>query len=110
MSTSLIDRIERKLKDARGMDQAAKKELSGLLTDLRAEVASMENDKSDEAESIAAFAGAATHEAMREETNPRSLQLAVDGLSSSVEELESEHPRLVEITNSICTMLSNLGI
>lgn len=110
MSTSLIDRIESKLKDAEGMDPAVRDELSDLLSKLREEVAGIEEDKADNAESIAAFAGAAAHEAMRSDTNQKSLQLAVEGLSSSVEELEAEHPKLVEITNSICTMLSNLGI
>ena len=110
MSRSLIERIERKIENAAGMSSENKEELMKLLRTLRREVGSLEGKHGDSAESIAGFAGAAAHEAMRTETNPQLLQLAMDGLTSSVEEVESEHPQLVEITNSICTMLSNLGI
>jgi ATP-dependent protease HslVU (ClpYQ) peptidase subunit len=110
MSQSLIERIERKIENSKGMSSENKEELIKLLKTLRSEMVNLEEKHSDNAESIAGFAGAAAHEAMRTETNPQLLQLAMDGLTSSVEEVESEHPQLVEITNSICTMLSNLGI
>jgi hypothetical protein len=110
MSKSLIERIENRLKDSDGMDAGDKRELLDLLEKLRSEVADLEGTHADHAESIASFAGAATHEATRTDTNQQRLQLAMDGLSSAVADVEAEHPRLVEVTNSICTMLSNLGI
>jgi len=38
------------------------------------------------------------------------LRLSLEGLSSSVGELEKSHPRLVQIVNAISNTLSNLGI
>ncbi len=110
MSEALIERIEQKIRNSNGMGDERKEELMKLLKTLRTEVSTLEKTHVDNAESIAGFAGAAAHEAMRSETNPHLLQLAIDGMTSSVEEVEVEHPQLVEITNSICTMLSNLGI
>jgi hypothetical protein len=110
MSDALIERIEMKIKQTSGLSSESRKELVGLLASLRTEMSALEQTHGDQAESIAGFAGAATHEAMRAETNPHLLQLAIDGFSASVDEVESEHPKLVEVTNAICTMLSNLGI
>ncbi len=107
MSGNALDQIERKLHQADGLDAAERQELLTLVSNLKLE---MESLGDDHAESIAGFAGAAAHEAMRSERNPDLLEHAVRGLSESVKELESEHPRTVEIVNGICTMLSNLGI
>ena len=107
MSGNALDQIERKLQQAQGLDAGTREELLTLVTHLKSE---MEMLGDEHAESIAGFAGAATHEAMRSERNPDLLEHAVLGLSGSVKELEAEHPRTVEIVNGICTMLSNLGI
>jgi vacuolar-type H+-ATPase subunit H len=107
MSDELIARIETRISQASGLSDDARRDLEELLATLKTE---LHKTQDDHAESIAGFAGAAAHEAMRSETNPDLLQLAIDGLNSSVKEVESEHPKLVEITNTICTMLSNLGI
>ena len=110
MSSKLIERIEKKLANSAGMDAGTKSDLLELLKKLRAEMEALEKDDAEKAESVAGFAGAATHEAARSQTNPKLLELAVDGLSESVRELEVEHPTLVETVNAISTMLSNLGI
>ena len=36
--------------------------------------------------------------------------LSLEGLTSSVEGFEATHPRLVQIVNSISTILANMGI
>ena len=107
MSRLLIEQIEKKLLQVESMDAGARQELLGMLEALKGEI---ETIGGEHAESIASFAGAATHEATRSARNPDLLQHAVDGLSDSVKELETEHPKTVEIVNGICTMLSNLGI
>ena len=48
--------------------------------------------------------------ARRAEPNPALVQLSLKGLSSSVQGFEGSHPRLVQLVNSLCTTLSNLGI
>ena len=110
MSNAIIERIEAKINQSAGISDESRTELVGLLSTLRSEMTELEKTHGDQAESIAGFAGASTHEAIRDQTNPHLLQLAIDGLSTSVEEVEAEHPKLVEISNAICTMLSNLGI
>ncbi len=110
MSEELVNRIETKIEQSAGLSDEVRSELNGLLATLKEEMAELQKTQSEKAESIAGFAGAAAHEAMRTETNPHLLELAIAGLSSSVKEVETEHPQLVKITNTICTMLSNLGI
>jgi len=110
MSTDLIERIEVKIKQSSGLKPEVREDLVGLLSALRVEMSQLGKTHHEHAESIAGFAGAAAHEATRKNTNPQLRQLAIDGFASSVKDVEVEHPKLVEITNSICTMLSNLGI
>jgi hypothetical protein len=107
MGKQLIEQIEGKLASAEGLNAKSREELLAMLADLKHEI---EGVSSEHAESIASFAGVATHEATRSPQNPALLQDAIDGLSESVKELETDHPRTVEIVNGICTMLSNLGI
>lgn len=107
MGKQLIEQMSRKLSQADELDEASRKELLSMLDALKAEIDGL---GPDDAESIASFAGAATHEATRSARNPHLLRHAVDGLEESVKELEAEHPKTVEIVNGICTMLSNLGI
>ena len=52
----------------------------------------------------------ALYNLIRYEKNPELLKLALEGLASSVEGFEESHPHLVQIVNSICNTLSNLGI
>jgi hypothetical protein len=66
--------------------------------------------EAEHAESIARFAALSAHEATRREKRPDLQQISIDGLTTSVEGFEATHPRLVEIVNSFCVLLSNLGI
>jgi hypothetical protein len=81
-----------------------------LVGTLKSEVAALSKTHGEQAESIAGFADLSTHEATRAEQNPRLLKLSLEGLGSSVKELEDSHPRLVQIVNAISNTLSNLGI
>ncbi len=110
MSIKLIERIEAKLAGEGNLDAASRRELLSLLATLKEDVSRLEGQHDEHAESIAGFAGAATHEALRATRNPDLLKLAVEGLSASVKDIETEHPQLVHTVNGICTMLSNLGI
>lgn len=107
MGKQLIEQIEKKLVQSEGLGADARRELLEMLGALKAEMDAVGGER---AESIASFTGAATHEATRSQRNPDLLQHAVSDLADSVKELEAEHPKVVEIVNGICTMLSNLGI
>jgi Domain of unknown function (DUF4404) len=105
-----LDKIEERLKQSEAVKESDKAELLALLTTLRTEIADLSQTHYEEAESITGFAELSTREATRNEKNPALLNLSIEGLASSVQGFETSHPRLVEITNTFSTMLSNLGI
>lgn len=104
-----ISRLEEKI-DRASLTEEQRKELLKLTGDLRREVGILADADRDTAESIAGFAQAATHEALRNNSNPKLQKLASEALSSSVEDFEQTHPKLVEVVNGFCTMLANIGI
>ena len=105
-----IDKIEARVKGAGALADEKRKELLSLLSSLREELDSFDDDANERADSITGFVGVSTHEATRPNRNPRLLDLSLEGLSSSVEDVEALHPRLAEVVNALCNMLSNLGI
>jgi len=64
----------------------------------------------EDTQSITGFTEVSIHEAMRKEKNPQLLKLSLRGLITAVERFENSHPKLVGIVNSICNILSNIGI
>jgi len=110
MIEDTIAKIEARLQNADALPPEKRQELQQLLATLKSEVAKLSRTHAEQAESIAGFADISTHEATREQQNPELLKLSLNGLSSSVEEFEKSHPKLVQIVNSISTALSNLGI
>jgi hypothetical protein len=110
MIEKTLQDIEARIKNATAIKDADKRELLQLLATLNAEMVGLAQTHGQQAESIARFAAASTHEATRDPVNPRLFRLSVDGLAASVAELEQSHPRLVQVTNAICNVLSNWGI
>jgi hypothetical protein len=110
MIEDTIGKIEARIQSAESIKDDRRRELIQLLGTLKSEVAELSKTHVEQAESIAGFAEVSTHEATRMERNPQLLRLSLQGLSSSVTELEKSHPRLVQIVNAISHTLSNLGI
>jgi Domain of unknown function (DUF4404) len=110
MIEETIAKIEARLKSTESIPAEKRDELEVLLTRLKSEVADLSRTHAEQAESIAGFTELSTREATREEQNPKLLNLSLKGLTSSVEEFEKSHPKLVRIVNDISNMLSNLGI
>jgi hypothetical protein len=110
MIRQTIESIESRLKQETRLPSENREELLQLLATLKAEVGELSETHAEQAESIAGFTGLSTQLATRAEPNPRLLELSLEGLATSVNGFEKSHPRLVEIVNSICTTLSNLGI
>ena len=110
MIEDTIEKIEAKIQSAEAIKEDRRGELIQLLGTLKAEVAELSKTHGEQAQSIAGFAEVSTHEATRTEQNPQLLKLSLEGLSSSVSELEKSHPKLVQIVNAISNTLSNLGI
>jgi hypothetical protein len=110
MIEDTIGKIESRIQTADSIKDEKRRELAELLATLKSEVAELSKTHSEQAESIAGFAELSAHEATRSEQNPELLKLSVTGLSTSVEEFEKTHPKLVQIANAISNTLSNLGI
>lgn len=105
-----IGKIEERLRASDAIKDGSKAELLQLLATLKAEVSTLSQTHSDQAQSIAGFTAVSAHEATRTQRDPQLVELSIRGLSSSVEGFEESHPKLVQVVNSICTTLSNLGI
>lgn len=110
MIKTTITNIENKIKRNASIQNKEKEELLNLLTGLENEVSELSKIDSEHAESITGFTQTSTHEATRKDKNEQLLTLSLKGLTSSVDELETSHPKLVEIVNRISHMLSNMGI
>jgi hypothetical protein len=110
MIEDTIGKIEARIQGADAIKDDKRRELLQLLGTLKSEVAALSETHGEQAQSIAGFAELSAHEATRTDQNPRLRQLSLEGLSSSVSELENSHPRLVQIVNAISHTLSNLGI
>jgi uncharacterized coiled-coil protein SlyX len=110
MIEKTISEIEAKVRDSKSVGDDRKQELLDLLARLKSEIGSLEKTHSEQADTIAGFARLSAHEATRQEQNPQTLQLSVQGLRSSVGGFEKSHPQLVQTVSSISHLLSNLGI
>ncbi|MFO7838471.1 MAG: DUF4404 family protein [Desulfosalsimonadaceae bacterium] len=110
MLRNTLEKIESKIRNSPNIPEEKKSEYFHLLEQLNNEVNELDKTDHEKAQSVKRFTKAAAHESTREEPNPRLLQLAREGLSSSVQEYEISHPRLVQTVNSICTFLSKIGI
>ena len=110
MIQDTIGKIEKRVETLPALDEDKRRDLLRLLATLKTEVVELSRTEQEHAESIARFAALSAHEATREAKRADLQRISLEGLSTSVEGFESSHPRLVEIVNSICTVLSNLGI
>ena len=109
MIEDTLAKIEARLQSTDSLKEDKRRELQELLATLKSEVASLSKTHAEQAESIAGFTELSTREATRDTQNPQLLKLSLTGLTSSVEEFERTHPKLVKIVNTISTTLANLG-
>lgn len=107
---STLQEIKEKITHAQGMSKANKNELLGMVDKLYDELDTLATTDQEKADSVSKFAEVSTHEAARSEGGEKTLDYALKGFSSSVDELEVTHPKLVDIVNRICKMLSDIGI
>lgn len=105
-----IASIEDKIQHVDSISDETRTELLQLLSTLKEEITDLSETHSEKAESITGFTQVSAHEATRQEKNPDLLKLSLEGLQSSVSDFETSHPKLVETVNSICHILSNMGI
>src|SRR5512132_1764735 len=110
MIQDTIAELEARIGRAETVRPESKAELLRLLANLRAEISALPETRGEQAQSIAGFTNVSAHEALRENRDPKLVELSLEGLASSVNQLEETHPGLVQVVNRICQTLSNLGI
>lgn len=110
MIQKTIEHIEAKIRESASVSDEGRAELLELLAMLKSEVGELSKTHPEQAESISSFAQASAHEATRKEKNPVLLKLSLEGLGSSVKELETSHPDLLKIVNAVSQALANMGI
>ncbi|MBA3607951.1 MAG: DUF4404 family protein [Verrucomicrobiota bacterium] len=103
-------KIETRIAESPGLPEAERAQLLQLVATLREEVDALARGRAEEADSITHFLEASTHEASRAEKQPKLLEAARQGLTASVENLESSHPRLFETVNQAAVVLANMGL
>ncbi|MBI2926005.1 MAG: DUF4404 family protein [Verrucomicrobia bacterium] len=110
MIEETLGKIEDRLQQTEAIKDEQKAELLRLVSTLRNEVSQLSHTHGEQAQSITGFAAVSTHEATREEKDPKLVELSLAGLKSSVEGFEKSHPKLVQLVDRICTTLANLGV
>jgi hypothetical protein len=111
MSTiSPLKDVEKIIRDNPNLEVQTKAELLRLLSTLQSEIAALESTHAEHAASVVRFTERSMHEAIRQTKDPQLIALATQGLSASVEELETSHPQLVQVVNAISMLLANMGI
>jgi Domain of unknown function (DUF4404) len=103
-------KIETRIQQARGLAETEREKLLQLVSTLRDEVTALARSHEEDARSITHFLDASTHEASRAKKQPKLLEAAGLGLTASVENFESSHPRLFATVNQAAVVLANMGL
>jgi hypothetical protein len=109
MDKGTLDRMTDTVRRSK-LEEAERVELLGLLDKLKGEIGPLSQTNNDDARSIINLAEVSTTEAVRENPRPEVLEPSLNALGSSVKSFEMSHPSLVRVVNSICMMLSDIGI
>ena len=110
MLMKTITDIEAKIENTCLMKEEDKTDLLNLISTLKSEISELSKTHAEQAQSITNFAQVSTHEATREQKNTNLMEVSLTGLTSSVDEFENTHPKLVETVNRISKILANMGI
>jgi len=102
--------LEKRLSEQDRLSSEAAGKLQDILGKLKTEIDQLAESNRDDAQSIAHFVSASTHEATRSEPKPSVLQAATDGLTSSIDEFGASHPELTKAVNALSKILMDLGI
>jgi hypothetical protein len=110
MMEERMRKIEARIQQAPGLAESERAKLLQLVATLREEVDALARSHEEDARSIAHFLDASTHEASRTRKQPKLLDAARHGLTASVENFESSHPKLFAAANQAAVVLANMGL
>ena len=110
MSLKKIEAIEKKIEATSQIDAKIKENLLDLMRSLKTELADLKEIHPTTAHNIADKTQVSTEQVLASNSKQNELQNNIDGLQVTVEEFEVSHPKLVQIVNRLCIMLSDIGI
>ena len=110
MSLKKIEALETKIKSTSQIDDAIRNDLLDLMRSLKTELADLKEVHPDTAHNIADKTRVSTEQILSSSNKQGELQENIDGLQVTVEEFEVSHPKLVQVINRLCMMLSDIGI
>ncbi len=110
MSLKKIEAIEKKIKSTSQIDTKIKEDLLDLMRSLKTELTDLKKINPNSAHNIADKTKASAEKILTSDNKQNDLQENIDGLQETVEEFEVSHPKLVQLVNRLCMMLSDIGI
>ncbi|MFA6714575.1 MAG: DUF4404 family protein [Victivallaceae bacterium] len=110
MSLKKIEAIEKKIQATSQIDAKIKEDLLDLMRSLKTELSSLKDIHPETAHDIAEQTGFSTSKVLDSPEKQEDLQKSIDSLQGTVEEFEASHPKLVQVVNRLCMMLSDIGI
>ena len=110
MSLNKIEAIEKKIESTSQIDAKIKEDLLDLMRSLKTELNESKDIHPDTAHNIADKTQASAEKIISSDNEQNELQESIDGLQEAVGEFEASHPKLVQVVNRLCIMLSDIGI
>jgi mevalonate kinase len=112
MSLKKLEAIEKKIKTTPQIDAKIKEDLLDLMRSLKTELADIKNEHPKTADSIVDQTHSSAEQILCKNNSgeQKILQENIDDLQKTVDEFEASHPKLVQVVNRICMMLSDIGI
>jgi mevalonate kinase len=110
MSLKKIEAIEKKIEKTTEIDVKIKEDLLDLMRSLKTELSDLKENHPDKVDKIVDKARTSAEKVIHADEDQNELKEAIDGLHETVEEFEVSHPKLVQVVNRICMMLSDIGI
>lgn len=110
MSLKKIEAIEKKIEATSQIDAKIKEDLLDLMRSLKTELTDLKEVNPNGAHNIADKTQVSAEKVLTSDNKQNELQKDIDGLQETVEEFEVSHPKLVQVVNRICMMLSDIGI
>lgn len=110
MSLKKIEELEKKIESASQIDAKIKEDLLDLMRSLKTELADLKEIHPKTAHVIADKTQVSAEKILISDNKQNELQEHIDGLQETVGEFEASHPKLVQIVNRLCMMLSDIGI
>ena len=96
--------IEERINSSASMKKENKEAILKLLSELQSEFDQVETEKTDQIASLESLGKLETEE------DEGLIKSAFNEVSDSIKEFEENHPKLIQVVNSICTQLSNAGL